>query len=339
MHFYQDLRYYKNVKKSLTLGIIILIAFLLNLFPKSPFISTAFAVTCAPPIPVISVLPKSGNEKTNYEITLGWADMPDKDFEKYVVDYITVKMVLVPRGEKSPTGYSPPELILTHVKKENKTYSFSGLFDLLPRKEPYIVDIHLYGEFAYSGLCNLEATPQSITVTVEEPKPGEDIGLKAGELCDPERQGLDKRSTCEEGTSCKTQIKIEGGDIKTICVADTVTYKEDPNPEAICSKLKKVGGKETCEQINSAIGLIDTEPQAFVRRIFSLVLGIAGGVALILIMYSGYKMMLSQGNPEKVQDARQQLTSAIIGLLFIIFSFVILQIIGVDLLKIPGFKK
>ena len=47
--------------------------------------------------------------------------------------------------------------------------------------------------------------------------------------------------------------------------------------------------------------------------------------------------MTSQGNPEAVKAATEQLTSAIIGLLFIILSFVILEIIGVDILKIPGF--
>jgi hypothetical protein len=49
--------------------------------------------------------------------------------------------------------------------------------------------------------------------------------------------------------------------------------------------------------------------------------------------------MTSQGNPEKVQAAREQLTSAIVGLLFIIFSLAILTIIGVDILKLPGFTR
>jgi uncharacterized membrane protein YqhA len=66
-------------------------------------------------------------------------------------------------------------------------------------------------------------------------------------------------------------------------------------------------------------------------------LGISGGIALILIIISGYKFMVSQGNPEATKAATEQLTSAIIGLLFIIFSFVILQIVGVNILRIPGF--
>jgi hypothetical protein len=105
--------------------------------------------------------------------------------------------------------------------------------------------------------------------------------------------------------------------------------KNDPKQE---EKIVK------CLAINTAIGPVSTDPQAFVKKIFSVVLGLAGGIALILIIISGYKYMFSQGNPETIKGATEQLTSAIVGLLFIIFSFVILQIIGVDILKIPGFE-
>lgn len=89
----------------------------------------------------------------------------------------------------------------------------------------------------------------------------------------------------------------------------------------------------------TAFGDILIKPADFVTRIFGILLSLAGGIALILIMISGYRLMASGGNPEKVQAAREQLTSAIIGLLFIIFSLSILQIIGVDILKIPGLTK
>lgn len=98
------------------------------------------------------------------------------------------------------------------------------------------------------------------------------------------------------------------------------------------------GNKVKCISVDTAIGTISTEPQAFVRSIFNLILGLAGGIALILIILSGYKFMASQGNPEATKAATEQLTSAIIGLLFIIFAFVILEMIGVDILQIPGFK-
>jgi len=91
-----------------------------------------------------------------------------------------------------------------------------------------------------------------------------------------------------------------------------------------------------CLRIQTAIGPIETTPGGFVKSVFSLVLGLAGGLALLLIIYSGFQLIESRGNPEKLETAREQLTSAIIGLLFIIFSLVIIQFLGVDILKLPG---
>lgn len=97
--------------------------------------------------------------------------------------------------------------------------------------------------------------------------------------------------------------------------------------------------KDKCLAVDTAIGKINTDPVNFVKSIFAIILSLSGGVALLLIIFSGYKLMLSQGNPEKAQEAKETLTAAIVGLLFIIFSLVILQVIGVDILRIPGFVK
>ena len=99
------------------------------------------------------------------------------------------------------------------------------------------------------------------------------------------------------------------------------------------------GKKFKCATIDTAIGSVQTDPVKLVQQLFGILLSLAGGIALLLIIYSGYQIMTSEGNPEKLQAARETLTSAIIGLVFLIFSLVILQIIGVDILRIPGFTK
>ncbi|GEM_PF-1315533 len=91
--------------------------------------------------------------------------------------------------------------------------------------------------------------------------------------------------------------------------------------------------------IPTAVGCIPTNLAGFVGRIFGIILGLAGGVALLLIIYSGYRMATEGSNPESLQGARETLTSAIVGLLFIIFSFVILEVIGVDILRLPQFGR
>ncbi len=94
-----------------------------------------------------------------------------------------------------------------------------------------------------------------------------------------------------------------------------------------------------CPKVKTGIGIdIGTSPREFVKSIFSLILGISGGIALLLIIYSGYMLMVSRAKPEALQAAQDQLIAAVVGLVFIIFSLVVLQVIGVDILKIPGFN-
>ncbi|OGH38956.1 MAG: hypothetical protein A3B44_03575 [Candidatus Levybacteria bacterium RIFCSPLOWO2_01_FULL_38_21] len=133
-------------------------------------------------------------------------------------------------------------------------------------------------------------------------------------------------------TSCdgKPEPDPNGRDLQGIEHA----FKAPPPP---CSLRSPGGG---CAKVKTAFPEeIDTTPAGFVKSIFGIVLGLSGGIALLLIIYSGYQLIASQGKPEALQAARDQLVAAIIGLIFIIFSLVILQIIGVDILKIPGLGK
>lgn len=105
-----------------------------------------------------------------------------------------------------------------------------------------------------------------------------------------------------------------------------------PHPPPCLTK----GPDGKCLAVDTAVGGIDTDPASFIKKLFAILLSLSGGVALILIIISGYRLMTSSGNPEKVQAAQETLTSAIVGLLFVLFSLVILEVIGVDLLRIPG---
>lgn len=120
-----------------------------------------------------------------------------------------------------------------------------------------------------------------------------------------------------------------------------------PTPTPIKNKLIDCKGDPDCERcigsdvspkgIPTALGCLATNPAQFIGSLFGIFLSLAGGIALLLIIYSGYRMVTSTGNPEALQGARETLTAAIVGLLFVIFSFVILEIIGVDILRLPQF--
>lgn len=127
----------------------------------------------------------------------------------------------------------------------------------------------------------------------------------------------------------------KGGGGSFLCCVPGITPTPTPLPPNPCPDAPTPG---VCQSINTALGVIDVNtPGAFVKTAFAVLLSLSGGIAMLLIIISGYRIMTAQGDPEKVKAAREMLTSAIIGLLFMIFSVSILQILGVDILHLPGF--
>jgi hypothetical protein len=87
----------------------------------------------------------------------------------------------------------------------------------------------------------------------------------------------------------------------------------------------------------TALGCIPTDPSQLISQILGIGIGIGGGVAFLLILFGGFQVLTSAGNPEHLNAGKELITSAIIGLLIIIFSLFILQFIGFKIFAIPGF--
>lgn len=113
-------------------------------------------------------------------------------------------------------------------------------------------------------------------------------------------------------------------------------FPEKAHAQVACAPNAFING--TCTAVNTAVGTIYTTPGALINSVFTIILSISGGIALLLIIFAGFRIIFSQGNPEQITAAKDRLYSAITGLLFIIFSLVILEVIGVDVLKIPQFR-
>ncbi|SRR5258708_2141747 len=100
-----------------------------------------------------------------------------------------------------------------------------------------------------------------------------------------------------------------------------------------------IQGKCPAANIDTAIGCIPFNDQnAFVGFFLGWGIGIGGGIALILILVAGFQIMTSRGDPKQLQAGQELLTSAISGLLLLIFSLVILNIIGYRILNIGVFQ-
>jgi len=97
------------------------------------------------------------------------------------------------------------------------------------------------------------------------------------------------------------------------------------------------GGNCGGEELNTAIGCIPiSDWNSIVSQIIKVALGVAGGVAFALILVAGFMIMTSQGDPKRLGAGQELLTSAVMGLILLIFSVYLLTIIGVKILEIPG---
>ncbi|MDO8429374.1 MAG: pilin [Candidatus Daviesbacteria bacterium] len=86
--------------------------------------------------------------------------------------------------------------------------------------------------------------------------------------------------------------------------------------------------------IYTAIGCIPTQPQKLVQEIIKFATRAGGGIALLLMISGAFQILTAAGNHETMTKGKDQITSAAIGLLFVIFSTLLLQIIGVDILGV-----
>jgi hypothetical protein len=88
----------------------------------------------------------------------------------------------------------------------------------------------------------------------------------------------------------------------------------------------------------TAIGCVPSNPQDLIKLILTFGMGIAGGIAFLLILLGGFQIMTSAGNPEQLNSGRELVASAVIGLILILLSIFLLKVIGVDVFGLPGFS-
>lgn len=148
------------------------------------------------------------------------------------------------------------------------------------------------------------------------------------------------------------------------CLSGTLSTKDHPeNPACICEVPKSAATttlRELCRNIDTrdrgaeqkrcnsciddggvwtGIGCVYGDFKRFIQEtVLGYGVSLAGGLALLCILYAAFSIQTSRGNPEQIKKAQELLTSCIMGLLLIIFSVFILRIIGVNLLRLPGFS-
>ncbi len=160
---------------------------------------------------------------------------------------------------------------------------------------------------------------------------------------------------CDPITGC---IEDTGGPFSTIGECESSCQADpDASPEATISIIKPescdckgVISQECVDQgntpaectrqvcgIRTMIGCVPTDPGSIPGWLFTLSLPIAGAAAFALMLYGAFLILTSSGNPDRLKEGQEILFSALAGLLLIIFSVFTMRLVGVTILKIPGF--
>ncbi len=142
---------------------------------------------------------------------------------------------------------------------------------------------------------------------------------------------LEKACFCSDEAYQKkavTSVAAQGSQIIKIC-NKYIDNKKEWNACRACAQR---------EAFMTGLGCIPTNFSEFVTNfLLKTGIGFAGLFSLGCIIYSAIMIQTSQGNAEKISASQDQIKACIFGLLLVMFSILLLRIIGVDLLGLPSF--
>lgn len=68
-------------------------------------------------------------------------------------------------------------------------------------------------------------------------------------------------------------------------------------------------------------GLGNKDPRDTVASLIRVVMGFLGTIAVLLILFGGFKWMMAQGNQDKVDEAKKLLIAGVVGLIIILSAY------------------
>ncbi|MEP7104055.1 MAG: hypothetical protein ABI721_05085 [Candidatus Dojkabacteria bacterium] len=102
--------------------------------------------------------------------------------------------------------------------------------------------------------------------------------------------------------------------------------RSDNENYSFCCTCRVRGGVWT------GIGCTDTTPLGIITGIIRIVFGVVGGVALIQLIIAG--IMYQTGDEARIKSARESIIKTLTGLAVLVFSILILRIIGINILDV-----
>lgn len=133
-------------------------------------------------------------------------------------------------------------------------------------------------------------------------------------------------------------VKADFGDFSGQATTQVSPCANLPATERIKCEACYNKGTDPGDYSYTALGCVPTQPEGFVSWFLKLALGLGGITGLIFLIYGGFIVLTSAGNPDNINKGREMIFSTLAGLFLIAFSLIILEVIGGDILKIPFFQ-
>ncbi|MBP7807549.1 hypothetical protein KA047_03585 [Candidatus Saccharibacteria bacterium] len=70
-----------------------------------------------------------------------------------------------------------------------------------------------------------------------------------------------------------------------------------------------------------------TPTTSTIETAFSLVLGVAGALCVLIITIAGVQYIISQGDPQQTAKAKNTIIYAVVGLIIVMFAFAITKFV------------
>ncbi|MBT6691713.1 hypothetical protein HOB10_05290 [Candidatus Parcubacteria bacterium] len=99
---------------------------------------------------------------------------------------------------------------------------------------------------------------------------------------------------------------------------------------ASAGPLESAGG---LDQIAGQTGLIERPITDVIASIVRGLLAVLGTLFVVLIILGGFKWMTSQGNADRIKEAKESIKNATIGLVIVVTSYAIVRFVFDSLLK------
>ena len=164
--------------------------------------------------------------------------------------------------------------------------------------------------------CQLASTPAGALLCIPNPA---DVACTAG---------------FQPGAGCNTADQASCDSITFSC--ETAPTAAPPVIPGTAPRTISIYGSCGAKTINTAIGCVPVgDSNSLIAFFITWSIGIAGGIAFLLIVVAGFIITTSRGDPTRLKAGQELLTSAISGVILLVFSIVILRIVGVGILGLP----